>query len=84
MTISSIADKLACAGAFLANTGKLGCLSLFGEPAHLIAMQKGSVILAADNFDIAFLKPLAVIFDALYSSKSLSISLKHSPFVLIQ
>jgi len=58
MPISSIADKKACGGAIGANTGRLGCLSLFGEPDHFIAMRKGSVILATDTFDLAFITPL--------------------------
>lgn len=57
-TILSIADKVACGGAIEANTGKLGCLSLFGTPEHLLAIKKGTVILPSETFDIAFLKPL--------------------------
>lgn len=57
-TISSIANKKACGGANAANTGKLGCLSLFGTPTHLLALRKGTVIPAATVFDIAYLKPL--------------------------
>jgi len=58
MSIQTIADKKACSGAGSANTGKLGCLSLFGEPAHLLALNKGTVIQATDDFDISFLQPL--------------------------
>jgi hypothetical protein len=57
-TISSIADKVACGGAAKANTGKLGCLSLFGTPEHLLAFQKGTVIPANTEFNIAYLEPL--------------------------
>jgi hypothetical protein len=57
-TISSIADKVACGGAAKANTGKLGCLSLFGTPEHLLAFQKGTVIPATTEFNIAYLEPL--------------------------
>lgn len=57
-TISSIADKVACGGAIAANTGKLGCLSLFGTPEHLLAVKKGTVILSSDTFNIAYLTPL--------------------------
>ncbi len=58
MIISSIANKKACKGANSVNTGKLGCLSLFGEPSHMLAMIKGSVILSTDTFDLAFITPL--------------------------
>ena len=57
-TIASIADKVACGGAIEANTGKLGCLSLFGYPEHLLAVKKGTVIASSDSFDIAYLTPL--------------------------
>ena len=57
-TIGSIADKVACGGAIGANTGKLGCLSLFGTPEHLLAFKKGTVIPTATVFDIAYLSPL--------------------------
>lgn len=57
-TIQSIADKVSCGGAVKANTGKLGCLSLFGTPEHIILLTKGHNILPTDNVDIAYLKPL--------------------------
>ena len=57
MSIKSIADKIACAGASGANTGKLGCLSLFGTPAHLLAFNKGLKIPAITEFDLAYLTP---------------------------
>jgi hypothetical protein len=57
-TISNIANKIPCGGAAEANTGKLGCLSLFGTPTHMLALRKGTTILASDTFDIAYLKPL--------------------------
>jgi len=56
--ISSIADKKACSGANTANTGKLGCLSLFGTPEHLLALRKGTTIPAATDFNIAYITPL--------------------------
>ena len=58
MSITSIANKLPCGGASAANTGKLGCLSLFGTPTHMLALRKGTKILAAADFDIAYLLPL--------------------------
>ncbi len=57
-TISSIADKVACGGAAKSNTGKLGCLSLFGTPEHLLAFKKGTVIPGNTEFNIAYLEPL--------------------------
>jgi hypothetical protein len=57
--IGTIASKKACAGAGTGiNTGKIGCLSLFGTPAHLLAFSKGYVIPAATVIDDAFLRPL--------------------------
>lgn len=59
MSIASIASKKACKGASSGvNTGKLGCLSLFGTPAHLLAFSKGYVIPAATEINDAFLRPL--------------------------
>lgn len=57
--IADIASKKACSGTSGgANTGKLGCLSLFGSPAHLIALQRGTTILATDDFNQAYLLDL--------------------------
>lgn len=57
--IGTIASKKACAGADAAiNTGKLGCLSLFGTPAHVIALTKGFEMLSSDTFNDAYLRPL--------------------------
>lgn len=53
----NIADKKACGNAGI-NTGKLGCLSLFGTPLHLIALEKGFVIPAATEFDLDYIKSL--------------------------
>jgi hypothetical protein len=58
MSIASIASKKACSGASAANTGKLGCLSLFGTPAHMLLFQKGYVIPAETNVNVAWMKPL--------------------------
>lgn len=55
--IGSIANKLACSGVGAANTGKLGCLSLFGTPTHLISLGRGVKILSSETFDIAYIKP---------------------------
>lgn len=57
--IGDIANKKACAGVNTINSGKLGCLSLFGTPKHLIGLTKGTVILATDDFNIAYMTPLA-------------------------
>jgi len=57
-TITSIANKLACGANATANLGKLGCLSLFGTPEHILALRKGTSIPAATVFNIAYLKPL--------------------------
>lgn len=58
MGIASIASKKACSNNVGVNTGKLGCLSLFGTPAHLLAWQKGYVIPAATEINDAYLRPL--------------------------
>lgn len=56
MSIATIASKKVCAGgSTAANTGKLGCLSLFGTPAHLIAIRKGTEIDGAEDFDLDYL-----------------------------
>lgn len=54
--LGSIADKKACSGVAAANTGKLGCLSLFGTPTHLLAIAKGEKISANTIFNLDFLK----------------------------
>ncbi len=56
--ISSIANKLACGANDTPNTGKLGCLSLFGTPESLLVMRKGTKIPAATVFNLAYLTPL--------------------------
>ena len=38
--IGDIANKKACGGHDTANTGKLGCLQLFGTPEHFIGIKK--------------------------------------------
>ena len=58
MSIGSIADKQACSNASGANTGKLGCLSLFGTPAHLLAIRKGTEIPSTEDFNLAYITPL--------------------------
>lgn len=57
-TIRSIANKKACSGVNGANTGKLGCLSLFGSPAHLIPLSRGTKLLGTESFNIALIKNL--------------------------
>lgn len=58
MTLAQIADKKACGGVEGANTGRLGCLSLFGTPTHFLAMLKGTIIPKATTFDDAYIRPL--------------------------
>jgi len=65
MEIRSIASKKACGGARGANTGKLGCLSLFGTPTHLIALRKGTEILGTADFNLAYLTNLIKKGDAI-------------------
>lgn len=57
--ISEIASKKACTGsAGGANTGKRGCLSLFGSPAHMLLLQRDTAIPAAQEFNLAYLLEL--------------------------
>ena len=58
LTISEIADKVACGGDISANTGKLGCLSLFGTPDNLLLLKRGFKIPGNQAFDLTYLKPL--------------------------
>lgn len=59
MSIASIASKKSCSGANSdINTGKLGCLSLFGTPAHMIGFSTAHSIPAATEFNVAYLTPL--------------------------
>lgn len=59
MSIASIASKKACNGSGLGvNTGKLGCLSLFGTPAHLLLFPAGYIIPAETVINDAWLRPL--------------------------
>ena len=59
MSLQTIASKKACSGASGGvNTGKIGCLSLFGTPAHLLGFSKGFVIPAATEFNDAYIRPL--------------------------
>lgn len=56
-TLISIMDKvLDCGGTDQANTGKLGCLQLFGTPLSVILTRKGYVIPKATDFTLAFLR----------------------------
>lgn len=59
MDIGTIASKKACTGVDnTINTGKRGCLSLFGTPAHLLAYPLDHIISATDTFNDAYLRPL--------------------------
>jgi len=56
MDIATIASKKACAGSGDGvNTGKKGCLSLFGTPTHLMGVSSAYEIPANTVFDISFL-----------------------------
>lgn len=59
MSIATIASKKACNNSVDGiNTGKLGCLSLFGTPAHLLLFPAGYKIPAETIVNEAWLKPL--------------------------
>lgn len=58
MEIGTIASKKTCGGSGGANTGKLGCLSLFGTPTHMLLIRKGFEIDATETFNEAYLAPL--------------------------
>ena len=60
LTIGEIADKIACGGSTQANTGKLGCLSLFGTPENILLLRKGTKISASTIFNIELLKSLVL------------------------
>jgi len=55
--IGEIANKKACSGGETPNTGKLGCLSLFGTPEHFVAFKKGFKIQPGDELTVAYLIP---------------------------
>ncbi len=56
-TLISIMDKvLDCGGTDQANTGKHGCLQLFGTPLSVILTKKGYVIPKETDFNLAFLR----------------------------
>lgn len=59
-TISQIADKVACGGAAGANTGKLGCLSLFGNLDHAILLVKGTKIPGNESWDLDLIRQLVI------------------------
>ncbi len=54
--LSSIIDKIANCGGSTANTGKLGCLQVFGTPLSAMITKKGYVIPAATDFTLAFIQ----------------------------
>jgi len=57
--LSTIMDKKACGGSEVGiNTGKLGCLQLFGQPTHLVAIKKGFIIPAETDFTLAYVEDL--------------------------
>lgn len=54
-TLATILDKKSCGGSVGSNTGKLGCLSLFGAPTHFILLEKAFKIPIAQAFDLAYI-----------------------------
>ena len=58
MSLQTIANKKACGGSQEANTGKKGCLSLFGEPTHLMLVTKGFTIPKETIYDLEYITPL--------------------------
>jgi len=55
-TLISIIDKVNNCGGSTANTGKLGCLQVFGTPLSVILTKKGYVIPKETDFTLAFLQ----------------------------
>ena len=53
--IGDIANKKSCGGNETANTGKLGCLQLFGTPEHFIGVKKGYKIQATQDITLAWI-----------------------------
>lgn len=60
-SIGDIASKKICSGVDSSlNTGKLGCLSLFGTPTHLIALRKGEELDATEDFSMEYFTQLVM------------------------
>jgi len=55
MELVSILDKKACGSAIGVNTGKLGCLSLFGTPTHLMLVKKGYKIPIGQELSLEYI-----------------------------
>jgi len=55
-TLISIIDKVENCGGSTANTGKLGCLQVFGTPLSVILTKKGYVIPKETDFTLAWLE----------------------------
>lgn len=55
MSLKSVANQVACAGAVGANTGKLGCLSLFGSVEHALAIPRNTKYPGSTVFNLAFI-----------------------------
>lgn len=55
MSLKTIANQKACAGATGANTGKLGCLSLFGSVEHALPIPRGTKYPGSTVFNLAFI-----------------------------
>jgi len=53
--LASILDKKACGSAVGVNTGKKGCLSLFGTPTHIILSRKGYKIPVGQELTLEFI-----------------------------
>ena len=59
-TITDIANKKECGSGVTANTGKLGCLSLFGTPTHAILIGKSYRIDSNITWGIEYIKQLTL------------------------
>ena len=59
-TIGNIANKKECGSGVTANTGKLGCLSLFGTPTHALLISKGFHLNESADWNIESIKQLTM------------------------
>jgi len=59
-TISNIANKKECGSGVTANTGKLGCLSLFGTPTHALLVAKGFTLNGSADWTVETIKQLTM------------------------
>ena len=59
-TLTDIANKKECGSGVTANTGKLGCLSLFGTPTHAILIAKGYKNQGSGQWNVEYIKTLTM------------------------